>query len=50
MTIELVLANERTSISNQLTAAGTTGVGGGGGKKKKNKKKIKKNENKTKLI
>ena len=26
MTIELVLANERTSISNRLTAAGTTGV------------------------
>ena len=27
MTTELVLANERTSISNRLTAAGTTGVG-----------------------
>ena len=27
MTTELVLGNERTSISNRSTAAGTTGVG-----------------------
>ena len=27
MTTELVLANERTSMSNRSTAAGTTGVG-----------------------